>query len=73
VERRQHGAAVGQRADVGAALERAARRPSTAVFTADCMPLVTLLMKYLQYCAALTQPSVSTQSMLTLPPEPLAC
>src|SRR3984957_14476867 len=27
VERREHGAAVGQRADVGAALERAARRP----------------------------------------------
>ena len=33
------------------------------------MPLVTLLIMYLQYCAALTQPSVSTHSMLTWPPE----
>ena len=30
------------------------------------MPLVTLVMKYLQYCGALTQPSVSTHSMVTL-------
>src|SRR5580700_2750322 len=41
---------------------------STAFFTADWMPLVTLVMKYLQYCTALMQPSVSTQSMLTWPP-----
>ena len=37
------------------------------------MPLVTLVMKYLQYCAALTQPSTSTHSMLTLPPDASAC
>src|SRR5215472_4213242 len=46
---------------------------STAAFTADWMPFVTLEMKYLQYCAALMHPSVSTQSMLTLPPEASAC
>src|ERR1700753_2632871 len=38
---------------------------STAFFTAAWMPLVTLVMKYLQYCWALMQPSVSTHSMLT--------
>ena len=42
--------------------------PSTAVFTAVWMPFITLVMKYLQYCAALTQPSVSTHIMLTLWP-----
>ena len=29
------------------------------------MPFVTLVMKYLQYCAALMHPSVSTHSMFT--------
>src|SRR5580700_12329008 len=38
---------------------------STAVFTADWMPLVTLVTKYLQYCCALMHPSVSTQNMFT--------
>src|SRR6202012_3161108 len=37
----------------------------TAFFTAVWMPLVTEVMKYLQYWAALMQPSVSTHSMLT--------
>ena len=34
------------------------------------MPLVTLVMKYLQYCAALVQPSVSTQNMFTFGRQP---
>src|ERR1700733_3166239 len=40
----------------------------TAVLTAATTPFVTLEMKYLQYCAASTQPSTSTQSMPTWPP-----
>ena len=41
---------------------------STEVFTAVWMPFSTLVMKYLQYCAALTQPSVSTHIMFTFWP-----
>ncbi len=42
---------------------------STAVFTAVVMPFSTLVMKYLQYCAALMQPSVSTHIMFTFWPD----
>jgi len=59
----------GEVADVVPPLNDPACALSTEVFTAAWMPLVTLLMKYLQYCAALTQPAVSTRAMLTLPPE----
>src|SRR5215831_61523 len=40
----------------------------TATFTAEARPFSTLVMKYLQYWAALTQPFVSTQYMYTCLP-----
>ena len=41
---------------------------STVALTDAVTPFSTLVMKYWQYVAALTQPSTSTHSMLTLPP-----
>src|SRR3954453_5969586 len=49
--------------------------PATAVTyfcTESVRPLVTLARNTSQYCAALTQPSVSTHMTETLPPEALA-
>ena len=40
----------------------------TETLTAVWIPFFTLVMKYLQYCAALTQPSVSTHIMYTFLP-----